>query len=99
MDVLVRQTKQDGTLAFDVTVRERPGDETHHAVTLDAGLAERLTRPSGASAADLVRAVFDFLLERESKESILGRFDVTVVSRYFPEFEDEIGSYVVVSKR
>jgi len=33
-------------------------------------------------------------LEREPKESILSRFDVTVVRRYFPEFEDEIRTYL-----
>jgi hypothetical protein len=37
-----------------------------------------------------VRACFDFLLEREPKESILRSFDVTVIGRYFPEFETTI---------
>jgi len=32
---------------------------------------------------------FRFLLEREPKGSILGRFDATAISRYFPEFERE----------
>jgi hypothetical protein len=30
------------------------------------------------------------LLEREPKESILNRFDLSVISRYFPEYEREI---------
>jgi hypothetical protein len=30
------------------------------------------------------------LLDREPKESILGRFDAMVISRYFPEFEREL---------
>ena len=30
------------------------------------------------------------LLEREPKESILGRFDVSVIGRYFPDFESAI---------
>jgi hypothetical protein len=34
-----------------------------------------------------LEATFRFLLDREPKESILGRFDATVISRYFPEFE------------
>jgi hypothetical protein len=38
--------------------------------------------------------VFQFLLEREPKESILRRFDVTVISRYFPEFEREFPHYL-----
>jgi hypothetical protein len=37
-----------------------------------------------------VRRSFEFLLEREPKESILARFDLSVISRYFPEYEDEI---------
>ena len=39
-------------------------------------------------------AAFRFLLDRERKESILGRFDVTVISRYFPEFERELPRYL-----
>ena len=34
-----------------------------------------------------VERCFAFLLEREPKESILRRFDVSVIARYFPEFE------------
>jgi hypothetical protein len=30
------------------------------------------------------------LLEREPKESILTRFDLSVIGRYFPEYEREI---------
>jgi hypothetical protein len=41
-----------------------------------------------------VEAAFRFLLDREPKESILSRFDVTVISRYFPEFEQELPRYL-----
>jgi hypothetical protein len=37
-----------------------------------------------------VRRSFEFLLEREPKESILASFDLTVIARYFPEYESEI---------
>jgi hypothetical protein len=37
-----------------------------------------------------VEESFRFLLEREPKESILRRFNLTVISRYFPEYEREI---------
>ena len=33
---------------------------------------------------------FEFLLENEPKESILGRFDLPLIGRYFPNFESEI---------
>ena len=39
---------------------------------------------------ELIRKSFEFLLEHEPKESILSRFDLTVISRYFPEYEGEI---------
>jgi hypothetical protein len=41
-----------------------------------------------------LEAAFRFLLDREPKESILGRFDVTLISRYFPEFERELPRYL-----
>jgi hypothetical protein len=47
-----------------------------------------------ATPVAFVRAAFAFLLDREPKESILRRFDVTVIARYFPEFEETIGSYL-----
>jgi hypothetical protein len=33
----------------------------------------------------MIEAAFRFLLAREPKESILARFDVSVISRYFPQ--------------
>ena len=42
----------------------------------------------------VIGAVFRFLLDREPKESILGSFDVEVVPRYFPEFEERLGGYI-----
>jgi hypothetical protein len=41
-----------------------------------------------------LEAAFRFLLDREPKESILSRFDVTVISRYFPDFEQELPRYL-----
>ena len=35
-----------------------------------------------------------FLLDREPKESILSAFDMRVVQRYFPEFEDAFPGYL-----
>ena len=39
-------------------------------------------------------AAFRFLLDREAKEQILAHFDITVISRYFPEFERELPRYL-----
>jgi len=64
------------------------GTETEHQVTLDRNFLARLA--PGEPAERFVRRSFVFLLEREPKESILRRFDVSIVSRYFPEFEKTI---------
>ena len=41
----------------------------------------------GRSAEDLVRDSFGFLLERESKQSILREFDLSLIKRYFPDYD------------
>jgi hypothetical protein len=63
--------------------------ETSHDVTLNLEDYTKLTAGK-VDPAELVRRAFEFLLEREPKESILSRFDLFVISRYFPEFEREI---------
>jgi hypothetical protein len=62
---------------------------TEHEVAVSAADLERLGAGYPFPEA-FVRACFDFLLEREPKESILRSFDVTVIGRYFPEFEGTI---------
>lgn len=44
----------------------------------------------GAQTAALVRESFAFLLEREPPGSILPRFDLSVIPRYFPGYRAEI---------
>ena len=74
-------------MRFDVNVRE--GDTTtEHQVTVSETDLERLG--GGRSPEAFVRDCFAFLLEREPKESILPTFDVSVIGRYFPEFERTI---------
>ena len=38
----------------------------------------------------LVEKSFEFLLDRESNTSILSRFDLPIIERYFPEYEETI---------
>jgi hypothetical protein len=79
-------------LAFDVTVREE-GGETRHRVTLSQEDYRRLTAGRG-TLEECVEAAFRFLLDREPKESILPRFDLVVIARYFPEFERALPGYL-----
>ena len=73
---------------FEVTVEER-GSSTRHLVTLDDVYYKRLTG-GRIPKQELVEKSFKFLLERESKESILRRFDLKEIGRYFPEYEERI---------
>jgi hypothetical protein len=43
---------------------------------------------------ELVRASFAFLLEREPASSIMRRFRLDVIERYFPEYRARIAGYV-----
>ena len=73
---------------FHVVVREGRS-ETSHTVTLEPAYYERLTGGS-IRQVELVRRSFEFLLEREPKESILRRFELPVIERYFAEYPREI---------
>jgi hypothetical protein len=91
----VRRTGDGDPLEFEVVVREGRGETPHH-VTMDRETCQRLTAGKHTPERSL-EAAFQFLLDHEPKESILSRFDVTVISRYFPEFEPELPRYLAQS--
>lgn len=70
--------------SFEVTVRG--GHTSTHIVTVPAPYAEKLTQ-GRVTTEQLVRRSFDFLLQRESNTSILRCFELSVIARYFPEYE------------
>ncbi len=74
---------------FRVKVRE-PGSSSVHEVSASADDVKRFGGET--SPEQLIEASFEFLLEREPKESILSRFDLPVIARYFPEYPGEIRS-------
>jgi hypothetical protein len=61
---------------------------TQHRVRVQRMEAERLG--AGRPTEELIRESFRFLLEREPNTSILSSFELPVIGRYFPEFEQEI---------
>lgn len=73
---------------YRVTVTEGSSRTMHEVRVTEA---DRLRYGKGAAAFDLLRASFEFLLEREPKEAILSRFALPVIERYFPEYPTEIG--------
>ena len=62
---------------------------TMHMVTVHADYAQKLTN-GRISNVELLKKSFEFLLQREPNTSILRSFDLSVISRYFPEFDHEI---------
>ena len=91
--IQVRRLAEHDSLVFEVVVSEGK-DETRHHVTMSQEMCERLT--AGKHTPEhCLEAAFRFLLDREPKESILARFDVTAISRYFPEFEGEMPRYLL----
>ena len=85
VDISVRLVSEDVRSFHLAALVGEGGSETKHEVTLRRDLLTRLA--PGESAESFVRRCFAFLLEREAKESILRVFDVSVIARYFPEFE------------
>ena len=64
-------------------------NSTRHSVSLRRADFQRLAK-SGETPEGLVRRGLEYLLTRESKESILPSFDLMDIERYFPGFEREI---------
>jgi hypothetical protein len=78
--------KQDAE-TFQVIVKAK--SRTVHIVTLKDAYHQKLTGGK-VSPEILIQKSFEFLLERESNTSILSHFDLPVIARYFPEYEQVI---------
>ena len=69
-------------------VRVEGPPATEHEVSVAADYAAKLA--PGEPVEELLRRSFEFLLEREPNTSILRRFELPVIGRYFPEYERTI---------
>jgi hypothetical protein len=75
---------KDG-FSCQVEIQEARGTSSHLVRVTE----EELVRYGhGRGVEELVRASFRFLLEREPPSSILHAFDLSTISRYFPEFQE-----------
>jgi hypothetical protein len=84
----VRCDPDAGGWSCQVTVGDDPAATSHEVAVSTATLAN--LAPGAADPEALVLASFEFLLAREPRESILRRFDLMVIRRYFPDWEGEI---------
>jgi hypothetical protein len=71
-----------------VTVTEGPS-HTVHSVTVARSYRDKLVGPH-TPVERLVEKSFEFLLAHEPKESILRSFELSVINRYFPEYEESL---------
>lgn len=76
-----------GENVFRVEVTEGASHSVHDVTATDADI-----QLYGVSVPPerLLEASFEFLLEREPKESILRKFALPVIEHYFPEYRTEI---------
>jgi hypothetical protein len=72
-----------GGASYHVVV-DQVGSATRHDVTVRPADVERYA--PGSTPEALVEASFEFLLAREPKESILRKFEITVIERYFRDY-------------
>lgn len=83
----------------DITVEPEGGDRYRVRVSDETGSSEHTVTVGedrlaelGATgrAEELLEESFRFLLEREPRGAILSSFELSTISRYFPEYPDEI---------
>jgi hypothetical protein len=74
----------------EVTESDGSGSQTTHQVTMDKGYYVDLTERGRTIPEEFVRKSFEFILDRESNDSILRQFDISQINDFFPEYEKEI---------
>lgn len=89
----IEVTQTDTPRVFDVRIEEVEGRATRHRVTVPSDPAS--ARLPDTDPEHLVHESITFLLEREPATAILGEFDLTLISEYFPEYPAEITRRVV----
>ena len=72
---------------FQVTVID--SSNTTHQVSIEPNYALKLCAGK-ITTAQLVEKSFEFLLEREANTSIMQSFDLSVIARYYSEYEQII---------
>ena len=87
MELLITELSKD---KFEITVN---ADQiTKHVVSVTDQMLLNLTK-NKISKEELLNFSFNFLLEKEPNTSILSKFDIIVISRYFPEYISKVENY------
>ena len=87
MELLITELSKD---KFEITVN---ADQlTKHVVSVTDQMLLNLTN-NKISKEELLNFSFNFLLEREPNTSILSKFDIILISKYFPEYISKVENY------
>jgi len=78
----------DNGWSYQVELNEGSSQQ-QYSVTLSRSDYERWS-DGQVQPEQVIRAAFDFLLEREPASAILSQFDCSVIRRYFPEVDREL---------
>ena len=84
MSLSIKKLSND---VFTVTVAET--STTTHTVTITDQSLNDLT-DNNVTKTQLLEFSFKFLLEREPNTSILSSFDINVITKYFPDYREEV---------
>ena len=76
---------------FEIIINKKP--ITKHTVLLTDEYHHSLTKKK-ISKKELLEYSFHFLLDREPNTSILSFFELNIISKYFPEYENEIKKFL-----
>ena len=87
MELLITELSKD---KFEIIVK---ADQlTEHVVSVTDQMLLNLTN-NKISKKELLNFSFNFLLEREPNTSFLSKFDIIVISKYFPEYISKVENY------
>ena len=87
MELLITELSKDKS---EITVNA--DQSTKHVVSVTDQMLLNLTN-NKISKEELLNFSFNFLLEREPNTSILSKFDIIVISKYFPEYISKVENY------
>ena len=87
MSVSIKKLSDD---VFEVTVA-KTSTTTHTVTVTDESLTELTDK--NVTKKQLLEFSFNFLLDREPNTSILTSFDINVISKYFPNYREEVNRW------
>lgn len=87
--VEVRAERKGDSWDCAVTVLTDGREHRYEVVVRPTDVARWASGDARAAVEDLVSRSFAFLLEREPPSSILRRFELATIQRYFPDYDGE----------